>query len=754
MKKYEIVAVNVKNKDYFILFAILLVYIILAFYKLGYPAIQCDDGMMASRAYDIYQKGIRALFEIFSKDGWLALGPYHGALDSYLLLPFFKIFNEPMYILRVGMIFYSALGLLFTYLFAKELFNSRIGLLSVLLLAVHPAYIYNSIKQGLYTSVPIMTFTSMGCLFFLFKWYRTKKIRDFLLGSLLIGMGIGTRIWFLWLIISLIALKFILRVPVFQIMKKSKGKLTLIKYILLGLVLFLSGVFTLVHDNIAGKINTLSYLISRIASSDCGVNNLDIINNCHSIMRNLHYILNSQYFFYNEGYFLKIFRVLQLNTVLFLFSFIFITVCIFIKKTQSFSPKRLKFLVFIFLLIFPQTLFTISLPSSHHLLFLLPLMQVTIALVFFQTIQYFNNRKSILSKLLILFLCILLVGNVSIILAYNKEFGETGGKGLFSVKAFDDLSDWLIKQNPEKVVCIEDDYRFVPVVMFLTKNKIRPLDLWLYKSGKLENEVIEQSKEFFNDPDNLYIIGIDDLDSYFRIKEFISNSNMVFIVRKSFTERNGNVVLMAGEIRHKDLAATYLIDDFQYSEPNDRYWYGFLDSEPMFREEVNESKTKVLDLFGGGEFLNIEYMFSNLILDADFRILRKCAGFVFRAKNIENLYMHQLTVPDFSDEPSFVRWHKKVNGRYSVEEQKALPFKIYPNKWYHVRFVLKENNFKLYLNEGRQSGNGNLDMIAKWTDSENFLNEGYIGFRECSSPKGLESEHAQFDNIVIKTIEQ
>ena len=131
------------------------------------------------------------------------------------------------------MIFYSALGILFTYLFAKELGDNKIGALSALLLALHPAYMYNSIKEGLFTSVPVMTFISMGCLFFFFRWNRRGKITDFLLAFLLMGMGLSTRIWFIWLIIALIAVKFILKINMSRLTTKSNSRLYLVKFFFL-----------------------------------------------------------------------------------------------------------------------------------------------------------------------------------------------------------------------------------------------------------------------------------------------------------------------------------------------------------------------------------------------------------------------------------------------------------------------------------------------------------------------------------------
>jgi len=133
--------------------------------------------------------------------------------------------------------------------------------------------------------------------------------------------------------------------------------------------------------------------------------------------------------------------------------------------------------------------------------------------------------------------------------------------------------------------------------------------------------------------------------------------------------------------------------------------------------------------------------YSNFTYDADFRILSKCAGFIFNAQDRDNLYMHQLVALDASGgKSSFVCWHKRVNGSWLIKSS-SLPVAIYPHKWYHARFVVQDAHFELYLGEADEAS---LRLVASWEDPQRSFKGGYIGFRQWGP------EQAQFRNAVIR----
>ena len=83
---------------------------------------------------------------------------------------------------------FGSLTIVFTYLLARQLFNSQIALLASILLFINPALLIFSIVAM--NDVVAVCFIVMAS-FFLLKGYENKKL--FLVGALIAGFGVGVR---------------------------------------------------------------------------------------------------------------------------------------------------------------------------------------------------------------------------------------------------------------------------------------------------------------------------------------------------------------------------------------------------------------------------------------------------------------------------------------------------------------------------------------------------------------------------------
>ncbi len=126
---------------------------------------------------------------------------YHGHATSYLMMPFVYLFGPSWDFVRLWPKIIGAGTLLLSYVFMKDLFGARIARWTLFLSAIHPSYVLG-VKSGNY-HVSWMTLFSVGTLLCVNRWAKTKRYVYLCVAFLLIGVGIMTRIWFLWFVAAL-----------------------------------------------------------------------------------------------------------------------------------------------------------------------------------------------------------------------------------------------------------------------------------------------------------------------------------------------------------------------------------------------------------------------------------------------------------------------------------------------------------------------------------------------------------------------
>ncbi|MBI4314695.1 MAG: glycosyltransferase family 39 protein [Chloroflexi bacterium] len=191
----------------FILALPLAVYFALALPRLTLPGLHNDEaaeaGLPAGQILD--GQPISAF-----RDAGLPLGgriyplmvqDYIGALNVYLVLPFFALLGPTVVALRLYTVLVGALTLLCTYGFARRAFGTRPAFIAALLLAASPSFIFWQ-RQG----VLVMSLTAalaMACLWAGAIWAQSNAKTAWrwaaLLG-LLCGAGVYAKLLFVWII--------------------------------------------------------------------------------------------------------------------------------------------------------------------------------------------------------------------------------------------------------------------------------------------------------------------------------------------------------------------------------------------------------------------------------------------------------------------------------------------------------------------------------------------------------------------------
>ncbi|MDP2935220.1 MAG: glycosyltransferase family 39 protein [Dehalococcoidia bacterium] len=152
----------------------LVIFLALTLYRLELPGLYYDEAADAVLAVQMLQG---QPVEIFKGAGlWLGdmayplmVMDYVGAVNSYLLVPFFAVLGIGVESLRLLTVLGSAAAVVLTYFLARSLFGWAAAALAVLLLAVHPSFVFWS-RQGIYVT-SLMAPLALGGLLSLRRWH-------------------------------------------------------------------------------------------------------------------------------------------------------------------------------------------------------------------------------------------------------------------------------------------------------------------------------------------------------------------------------------------------------------------------------------------------------------------------------------------------------------------------------------------------------------------------------------------------------
>jgi hypothetical protein len=214
------------RKEYWIFAGILLIGIFFRFWKL--------DSLFDGMTYDEAYKGLDAIAirKFGERPIFLDWNGGREALVAYLVAISQTFFDYSILSVRIVTPIMNCLLLVFFYLFAKTIFNSRIALLSTFLLAVSKWSIIHSrygVRAGQFTvfEIAVLYFVARGIA------SEKKNSWSFVIAGIIGGLGFYTYIGYR--VFPLILLSFLLQKNVFQKLKNHKK--TIIAGCIAGLVI-------------------------------------------------------------------------------------------------------------------------------------------------------------------------------------------------------------------------------------------------------------------------------------------------------------------------------------------------------------------------------------------------------------------------------------------------------------------------------------------------------------------------------------
>jgi len=452
---------------------------------------------------------------------------YNGLPQLYIIFaPVVYLLGPTMMTVRViGMIF-LVLTTIFTYLFAKELFNQKVGLVSASFFALSPT-IFLLTKYPSFGMMITVLFL-VASFYLLIKWKKTKKISYMISAFIIFGLGFDAKISFIWPVIALI-FAFIIFRPKLDITLKNISIMIICS--ITGAILFVVRWIVNFDSNL--RLVTFFADSPRNASS-----NSEIIPNLVARFEQVFELMNgntvSRAFggsYSNESF-----------AIFFFISIVGIILMWKIKKDQY--SRRSLFLVLIFLVMLVLSIFTLTTRNVSSLFFLIPII-VTIMAVFLvsstEKIVNLKNGKIISPVIIFSIFIFLIIGNIVVISDYKALAEKTGGEPVWSTH-FLEVGNFLLEQNYSKVTTL-DGVLHAPLYVS-TEGKVDINKLSVIGNNTKESNVNPfkiKFSEALKDPEMVFVKFYDDyiqdrkktLDI---INEVLDKENKKFITIKVFND--------------------------------------------------------------------------------------------------------------------------------------------------------------------------------------------------------------------------
>ncbi len=204
--------------------ALLMILVLGALLRLVYlynvPGLHHDEARIGLGVHDMLERHV--LVPHVGSD-------HSGLFPFYFTLPFFWVFGETVFALRLPIVLFGLLTIFYAYLLVSRLFDKGTGLIAALLFAVWPwAVISSRIADGVQTILP---FFLLSGLFYYFA-ARPRWLNRFLSG-LILGLGVANHTIFI--VVPTAVIIYVLCREKFQALRERNERILLAAW-LVGLI--------------------------------------------------------------------------------------------------------------------------------------------------------------------------------------------------------------------------------------------------------------------------------------------------------------------------------------------------------------------------------------------------------------------------------------------------------------------------------------------------------------------------------------
>jgi len=258
------------------LLASLLCFFAVGAHSLRQPGLQYDEAFDAIPAIEVLQ-GARPRCadstRLFGPDLPLMMHPHIGPTTIYTSLAGFELLGVSVESLRLSQLVVGALALLLLALLARAWFDARTAALAVLLCGSAPVFIWWS-RGGANWTVPLLPL-ALGALLALTRWWRRRGTAALALTGFLLGLGITTKILFVWLALPMVLTGLLAIGPreIVRVLRRTPRHT-----IAIALVAFLVGLAPLIAHNLP-EPHTFEHIARSSVTTAWGHDNRNFLAN-------------------------------------------------------------------------------------------------------------------------------------------------------------------------------------------------------------------------------------------------------------------------------------------------------------------------------------------------------------------------------------------------------------------------------------------------------------------------------------------
>lgn len=460
-----------------------------------------------------------------------ATTPYMGAIQTYLLLPFFQLFGVNVFALRFMSIVFGIGTLLFTFYFLRTFFNRLVAFLTIFFLILQPSFLLFT-KMGYSDSILNLFFAALLLLFA--KYYAKRKSAYLYLFAFIAGVGLWTKIVFIWAILGFFVSWLILY---------RRDMRVSFRQFLFSLALFGLGVAPLAYANFALGGSTVQKIATALHGAyyhdhNTYVNNYEFINN---ISKRIHQFLGMY-----SGYDFDVFypygslKVITIFPFLFLCALIALSLLAFKYKKQLYG-KHTMFIMLLFTILFLGLCFTVSIFRPKHLLFLAPLPEIILSLFIVHLFNFLKRLSSVITFAVSIFMVgLVILPNITIINWYRSKN--------FTVSAYDnsmvtyELTEYMLRRGINTIYIVDEFCRMGRKISFLSNEKIDVREL-IRPGG-----IIPTPDEFYVLTFPVTNVGPSSESNYTTWDRFIKNQSLGVIPVMVFADSVGRPIYILSKV--------------------------------------------------------------------------------------------------------------------------------------------------------------------------------------------------------------
>ncbi len=499
------------------------IYLLFSLAYLNLPGLECDEALFVNPLLGHTDGAfVEWHLSLGRLDIPIMLMRYIGAVKSYLYAPIFALFGTGIIAVRLPVVLLGLATLGFTYAAVRAILGREVALLSFILLACDPSFIFaNRLDWG---PISLMMVLKTAALYFLWRWLSGGSLAVLAWSCFLLGVGLFDKVVFAWFIGAL-ALAFpICYWP--QIRPRLNRRM-----IILALFCLIVGCLPLLVYNIRfplltfkdAKIVTTSwsgavaYRYRLVRNTLAGSEILSWIN--------MQYPIRPAETYWRpptgalDSAFTAVLRLFPIQRSLTPIAFVLSLALILASFVRGQIRHRQRIFFFVLMVVFISGFIclTAQATGAHHVIMLYPFVHVLIAYAGWEILRLAEGVTSNAWRRLArgcagCAVGLVLIAPVVLDMGYIKAFKVTGGAGRWSDAIY--RLDAYLKKNPEKRFFLMD-WGFGPQLLALKSGKVHWEETYSpIRNGKTELERIELLYPYLIDPENPFVFHMPKFATY------------------------------------------------------------------------------------------------------------------------------------------------------------------------------------------------------------------------------------------------